>query len=211
MSACAVDTATDDNLKQTVHLITAGILAMPLDVTFTLTDSDLEHFQAIIDKAREAAGVTLSRGEIENQARSLISEARSGDLPEFIAERVEQLNIVLSMINDEEWRLTDEEIEAVLNALAYFSEAEDLIPDSIPGLGFLDDAIYVEIVLKELANEISLYTEFCTFRKAEETRLKARGQDIKVGREEWLADKRAALHAKMRKRRRRGGVHMRLF
>ena len=130
---------------------------MPLDVTFTLTDNDLSHFQAIIDKAREAAGVTLPREEIEKQARSLIDEARSGELPEFIAERVEQLDIVLNMINDEEWQLTAEEIEAVLNALAYFSEAEDLIPDSIPGLGFLDDAIYVEIVLKELANEINLY------------------------------------------------------
>jgi uncharacterized membrane protein YkvA (DUF1232 family) len=184
---------------------------MPLDVTFTLTDNDLDHFQGIIDKAREAAGVTLSRAEIEDQARSLIDEARAGELPEFIAERVEQLDVVLNMINDEEWRLTDEEIKAVLNALAYFSEAEDLIPDSIPGLGFLDDAIYVEIVLKELANEISLYREFCSFREYEESRRKARGEDVKVGREEWLADKRAALHAKMRKRRRRGGVHMRLF
>ncbi len=184
---------------------------MPLDVTFTLTDNDLEHFQAIIDKARESTGVTLSREEIESQAKGLIKEARSGELPEFIAERVEQLDVVLNMINDEEWRLTDEEIEAVLCALAYFSEAEDLIPDSIPGLGFLDDAIYVEIVLKELANEISLYREFCSFREYEESRRKARGEDTRVGREEWLADKRAALHAKMRKRRRRGGVHMRLF
>ena len=184
---------------------------MPLDVTFTLTDNDLAHFQAIIDKTRESAGAALSREEIENQARHLIDEARSGELPEFIAERVEQLDVVLRMINDEEWRLTDEEIQAVLNALAYFSESEDLIPDSIPGLGFLDDAIYVEIVLQELTTEISLYREFCTFREVEESRLKAHGQDIKVGREEWLADKRAALHAKMRKRRRRGGVHMRLF
>ena len=58
---------------------------MPLDVTFTLTDNDLDHFQGIIDKAREAAGVTLSRAEIEDQARSLIDEARAGELPEFIA------------------------------------------------------------------------------------------------------------------------------
>jgi uncharacterized membrane protein YkvA (DUF1232 family) len=184
---------------------------MPLDVTFTLTDNDLAHFQAIIDKSRESASVALSREEIEHQAKQLIEEARSGELPEFIAERVEQLDVVLRMINDEEWRLTDEEIQAVLNALAYFSEAEDLIPDSIPGLGFLDDAIYVEIVLQELTTEIGLYREFCTFREVQESRLQARGQDIKVGREEWLADKRAALHAKMRKRRRRGGVHMRLF
>jgi uncharacterized membrane protein YkvA (DUF1232 family) len=184
---------------------------MPLDITFTLTDSDLAHFQGLVDKAREDAGKAHSRADIEQQARSLIDEARTGELPEFIAARVEQLDIVLSMINDDEWQLSDEEIDAVLNALAYFSEADDIIPDDIPGLGFLDDAIYVEIVLKELANEIGLYREFCKFRATEEARREQRGEDIKVGREEWLADKRAALHAKMRKRRRQGGAYMRLF
>ncbi len=184
---------------------------MPLDITFTLTDSDLAHFQGIVDAARQNAGEKRSRADIEQQARSLIDEAKTGELPEFIAERVEQLDVVLAMINDDEWRLLDEEIEAVLSALAYFGDADDIIPDHIPGLGFLDDAIYVEIVLKELANEIKLYREFCDFRAAEEARRQARGEDIKVGREEWLADKRAALHAKMRKRRLRGGAYMRLF
>ena len=75
------------------------------------------------------------------------------------------------------------------------------LPDLDGPLGFLDDAIYAEIVLRELRNEISLYEEFCVYREAEEARRKARGEDVKVGRNEWLADKRAALHAKMRKRR----------
>ena len=56
-------------------------------------------------------------------------------------------------------------------------------------------------MLGELRNEISLYEEFCTFRDAEEARRKAQGEDVKIGREEWLADKRESLHAKMRKRR----------
>lgn len=184
---------------------------MPLDITFTLSDSDLQHFQAIVDEAREKVDSEERAAEIEQAARKLIDDSRAGSLPEFIADRVEKLDIVLRMINDEEWRLNDEERTAIINALAYFSEPDDIIPDNIPGLGFLDDAIYVEVVLDELRHEIHLYREFCEFREAEEGRRKARGEDVHVGREEWLADKRAALHAKMRKRRSRGGIRMRLF
>ena len=184
---------------------------MSLDVTFTLTDDDLARFQSIVDKSRHSKHDENTHAQIEAAARGLIDESRSGDLPQFIADRVEQLDVVLDMINDGEWQLEDKEREAILDALAYFCEAEDLIPDHVPGLGFLDDAIYVEVVLKELQHEIALYREFCSFREAEESRRKARGEDVKVGREAWLADKRAALHAKMRKRRMISEQRFRLF
>ena len=188
---------------------------MPLEITFTLSDDDLRHFQDVVDNARVAMDGQLTPDQIEVTAMKLINESSEADLPEFISERISTLGIVIDMINDAEWQLSDEERCRVLSALAYFCDPEDLIPDHVPGLGFLDDAIYVEIVLRELHNEVSLYQEFCAFRTAEETRRAARGDDVKVGREEWLADKRAALHAKMRKRRRvaggDGGWRMRLW
>jgi uncharacterized membrane protein YkvA (DUF1232 family) len=188
---------------------------MPLEIKFTLSDTDLERFQAFVDKARNAMDADQSADQIEAAARDLIRATRNDELPEFVAERMEKLDVVISMINDEEWQLSKAERHQVLGALAYLCEPEDLIPDDIPGIGYLDDAIYAEIVLSELHNEISLYQEFCDFRTAEEARRDKRGEDVKVGREEWLADKRTALHAKMRKRRllpgRRGNWRMRLW
>lgn len=174
---------------------------MPLDITFTLSDQDLEHFQAIVDKAKSAMEGGESNASIEAAARTLIADAQSTDLPEFIADRLSKLELVINMVSDQEWQLSEAERNRVLGALVYFCDPEDLIPDHIPGLGFLDDAIYVEIVIRELAAEIESYEEFCEFRDAEEARRKARGEDPHVEREEWLADKRAALHARMRKRR----------
>jgi uncharacterized membrane protein YkvA (DUF1232 family) len=178
---------------------------MPLDITFTLTDSDLDHFQAIVDKAKKAIEKDENAANIEAAARQLITDARSTDLPTFIDERLSKLEVVIDMVGDEEWQLSDEERRRVLGALVYFCDPEDLIPDHIPGLGFLDDAIYVELVIRELRAEIESYEEFVAFRAAEESRRAAAGEDTKVGREEWLADKRASLHARMRKRRRSGG------
>lgn len=178
---------------------------MPLDITFTLSDEDLERFQAIADTGRSAVKDDHTAAQIEQAARALIAEAHTGKLPDFISTRMAKLGIVIDMINDEEWRLSDEERRQILSVLAYLCDPEDLIPDHIPGLGFLDDAIYSEIVLKELSNEISLFQEFCTFRDAEEQRRAARGEDIQVNREDWLCEKRATLHAKMRSRRAGGG------
>lgn len=178
---------------------------MPLDVTFTLSDDDLKRFQSIVDKARSALEERGAARQIEDAARKLIREIDASDLPDFISSRMQKLGVVLDMINDDEWQLSDEERRQVLSALAYLVDSEDLIPDHVPGLGFLDDAIYAEIVISELRNEIEPYEEFCAFRKAEEARRKGRGEDVSVGREEWLADKRAALHARMRKRRQTPG------
>ena len=174
---------------------------MPLDITFTLSDQDLDHFQEIVDKAKSAMASEQSADQIEAAAKQLIVDASAGDLPDFIGERLAKLDIVINMVSDDEWQLSAEDRTRVLGALVYFCDPEDLIPDHIPGLGYLDDAIYTELVIRELAAEIDSYEEFCRFRAAEEKRRSDAGEDPHVGREEWLADKRAALHSKMRKRR----------
>jgi uncharacterized membrane protein YkvA (DUF1232 family) len=188
---------------------------MPLDITFTLSDSDLERFQAIIDQARESVQDESTAAEVEAAARALILETQKSELPEFIASRMIKLNVMINMINDEEWKLSDEDRKRVLSALAYLCNPDDLIPDHIPGLGFLDDAIYAEIIIREMRPEIELYMEFCDYRIAEEERRAARGEDIHINREEWLAEKRASLHANLRKRRAggagRGNWRLRFF
>jgi uncharacterized membrane protein YkvA (DUF1232 family) len=174
---------------------------MPLDITFTLSDQDLDHFQAIVNKAKSAMEETPSGEAIEAAAKQLIADAKEGSLPDFIGDRLAKLETIINMIGDDEWQLSDDDRTRVLGALVYFCDPEDLIPDHIPGLGFLDDAIYVELVIRELKAEIESYEEFCEFRTAEEKRRKAAGEDPHVEREQWLADKRATLHTRMRKRR----------
>lgn len=51
--------------------------------------------------------------------------------------------------------------ERVVVALSYFAEPQDLIPDNVPGLGFLDDALLAELVIEELEPDVAGYREFC--------------------------------------------------
>lgn len=188
---------------------------MPFDITITLSDEDLQRFQDSIDKGKLSVVNGQNAQAIEEKASELIALASTTDLPNFISDRILKLQILLNMIRDAEWKLADEEVQSIRGALYYFVDPDDLIPDHIPGIGFLDDAMYAEIVVQELKSEIKLYQEFCQFRIAEENRRRAHGIDPYVGREDWIADKRAILHARMRERRilRSGGrgLRMRIF
>lgn len=174
---------------------------MPLDIVITLSDEDLEKFQQSVDKGQVAVADAETAVKIEQAAGELIDKARSSDLPAFISERISKLQILLNMVTDDEWQLSEKERTSIIGALYYFVDPEDIIPDHIPGIGLLDDAMYAEIVIKELKIEIKMYQEFCQFRIAEENRRRNKGQDTHVGREDWIADKRAVLHSRMRERR----------
>jgi uncharacterized membrane protein YkvA (DUF1232 family) len=175
---------------------------MSLTITFELDDADIEHFMAMAREAQEAVGSSgIGPEEVRAGVRDLFSKAHETKLPDFISTRLRKLETLVDLVEDDEWQLPTEDNERVVKAIAYFADPEDLIPDRVPGIGFLDDAIMAELVVESLDGEITSYEEFCAFRSAEEKRRENQGLDPNVGREDWLADKRAVLHNRMRKRR----------
>ena len=173
----------------------------PLDITFTLSDRDLERFKKIVGKAKETSGDDQGQAEIEKAAYKIVDVAMNSDLPDFIAERLLQLKVLLEMMNDTEWGISEHEKSQIISAMAYFADPIDLIPDHIPGIGFLDDAMFVEIIIRELKDELDAYGEFCAFREAEEARLSAEGKDPDENRDDWLAPKRDELHSRIKEAR----------
>jgi len=171
---------------------------MTLRVVFELTDDDLRHFRLIMREARAAAAGSQPE-DIVAAAQQLLDDASTRNIPGFVRERFDALKTMIDMLSDHEWGLPDEDTARVLNALAYFAEPEDLIPDHIPGLGFLDDAIMIELVVRELRYELDAYKDFCEFRTDARSGVKARTTD--VTRDDWLAARRAELQDKMHRRR----------
>jgi uncharacterized membrane protein YkvA (DUF1232 family) len=184
---------------------------MSLRVSFELEESDLKHFRLIMREARKAAA-GVAPEDIVAAAEELLLLIGDTGAPVFVRERLEKLRLMIDMLTDIDWRLPHKEANRVLNALAYFAEPEDLIPDNIPGLGFLDDAIMIELVVRELKHEIEAYEDFRDFRARVKTE---NGRRAGVTREQWLESRRKELHTRMRRRRKRGGgtshKRMRLF
>jgi uncharacterized membrane protein YkvA (DUF1232 family) len=173
---------------------------MPLSISFELSDRDLAHFTKALESARASAG-SLSADKIIAAASALLIEANKIEVPDFIAERLDRLDALIAMSRDEGWHLPEEDRQRVLSALVYFADPADVIPDTVPVLGYFDDAIAIEMCVKELHFEIEAYDEFCEFRQGEAER---RGLDpATVGRADWLEARRDELVDRMHRRRNR--------
>ena len=178
---------------------------MPLQISFELSDKDLEHFRAEAQTAQQAVlEGRIDRDTVAIEARKIFMEStKATDLPEFISTRLAKLETLVDMVTDKEWQLPEEELNRVAGAMAYFAKPDDMIHDHIPGIGFLDDAIMVELMVENLQDDIDAYKEFCKFRTLEIEKRAKKGLPTDIGKEDWLADQRAVLHHRMRQRRNR--------
>lgn len=173
---------------------------MGLRISIDLNDDDLKHFRLIMREARKAAA-RLQPEEIVAAAETLLETVDHDKVPRFIYERLAKLQVMIDMLVDHEWRLPQKDTARVLNALAYFTDPEDLIPDHIPGLGYLDDAIMVELVVRDLKHEIEAYADFREYRDNCTTKKGIKSKTSDITREDWLSDRRKNLQVRMRRRR----------
>ncbi|MFT5277603.1 MAG: uncharacterized membrane protein YkvA (DUF1232 family) [Glaciecola sp.] len=175
---------------------------MSIKISFELSDTDLDHFRLMMKAAMQKAS-EYPPAEVLAKARVVCAEMEQANLPDFVKQRLNSLETLISALEDPEWQMPEDEKNEILTSLAYFTEPDDLVPDNIPGLGYVDDAIMIELVIQELSQDLDAYRQFCSFRKTEENR---RGEQANVNRDTWLAGKRSELRSGIRRNRNTGGT-----
>jgi uncharacterized membrane protein YkvA (DUF1232 family) len=139
-------------------------------VTFTLDEEDANYFRTLYRKAKKGAK-TADAEQIIKDAREIVAEVKkSKKTPKFVIEAISVLSDLTDLVVDEDYAAPQKVKEEVLAGVAYFSNPEDLIPDHIPGLGFLDDAIMVKFIEEEFRHELWGYRKFQKARDTSEQR-----------------------------------------
>jgi uncharacterized membrane protein YkvA (DUF1232 family) len=165
-----------------------------LKVSFTLGERDLRHFRREMARAMGRADPSRTE-EVTAAAVSLIERARLAKPPDYVCERFDRLEQIVQMSYDPEWGLPLPVRTRIFAALAYLTDPDDMIPDAVLGLGFLDDAIMIELVSQELRHELDGYLEFCDFRRNEERNVYH--PQGRISRDERMVAKRKALRARI--------------
>lgn len=82
----------------------------------------------------------------------------------LLQSRLDRLAELEAMRNDADWILEPAQMRRVELMLDYVARANDLIPDGVPVLGHLDDALLVELAWPVFAEDIEDYRDFCRYR-----------------------------------------------
>ncbi len=138
-----------------------------LAVSFELSERDLEYFRGRLARAREKHA-DAGEAAVIGAAKGLVPSLATATMPGFVRARIDVLLGLIAMLEDAAWKLEGEHRARIVSALTYFIEPDDLIPDRVPGVGYLDDAIMIELVAQDLAPEIDAYRDFLAFRAAHE-------------------------------------------
>ncbi|HUQ52533.1 MAG TPA: YkvA family protein, partial [Gammaproteobacteria bacterium] len=147
---------------------------MAVKIVLELDDKDLDYYRGVMDSIWKNAQ-KRSEKELMEGSRRLLKQATKAGAPEYVRSRLAELEALCAMLDDSEWPLEDDDRNRIRAALGYFALAKDMIPDKIPGLGFLDDALMADLVTRELKLELEGYEAFCEYRD-NETKLRGKAK-----------------------------------
>lgn len=75
---------------------------MTLTINFELQEQDLDYYRDMMQKT-QAAVRELDRSDVLHTARKLAGEVQD-QVPDFVASRLKQLEQLVNMVEDNDWR-----------------------------------------------------------------------------------------------------------
>lgn len=122
------------------------------DKQIQLTEEDKKRYQVEIDD------IDLDiKDQLLNDAPEIINGLlKKPDLTEFQVSLLKEITILYSILKTLP-NLEKNMQRKIMFALKYFEDRDDEIPDELPGIGLLDDAVVVHWIIEEIKQDYSQY------------------------------------------------------
>ena len=136
--------------------------------TVAINDDAMDDFNEALQEVA-ASAPSVHADQIASLARwlqTLPTDIAVATINQRMA-RVEQLR---RLLHDQDWHVSPEFAERARVLLDYLNRFDDLIPDDMPLIGHLDDALLVELSWEAFAGEVQDFLDFCRFRNEQRPR-----------------------------------------
>ena len=122
---------------------------MNISKIFELTDEDKAKYQLMIDK------IDLSKSSevIDTLNSKLDSLMDSKKLNSIETDLIKNVSVLLNIYQTYP-DLTDSIKRRIIFAISYFCNSDDDIPDIVPEIGYLDDAVVARWVIESIGKEL---------------------------------------------------------
>ena len=128
-------------------------------VSIDIDDQVKAHFNKFI----EEHGTNIDSDDVK-EALVKVAEVRASINDGYVIDQVGCLQMMLSMVEDKTWVIEDSNKEKINATIKYFIDDNDVIPDHIPGIGFVDDCIVIDGTMDAVEDEMMEYKDFCRAR-----------------------------------------------
>jgi hypothetical protein len=133
---------------------------------FHLTAASVDRFNAFLARlGRRAAPLDCDR--LATAARELRDRAAGASEPVCIVQRMKRLEAAAQMIHDNQWEPVDDAGDTAAMVIHYAKGRYQLLPNSLPTVGHLDEAIAVDAAWPSMQNEVAAFLDFCRIRSVE--------------------------------------------
>lgn len=134
--------------------------------TLEVTDAAIDRFNGLLGRLARSA-VRLDGDRVATAARELCQCTVATLPPACIRQRLLLVKAATTMVSDLAWGASDEARATVRIVAEYVASNDDLIPDAVPAVGRLDDAIVVDTAWPVIADEVESYLDFRRLRRIE--------------------------------------------
>ena len=143
--------------------------------------------------------------QIAGAARRVLRATMKGQDSAFIKSRLRRAGEIRAALEDAQWDIAPQQLGPMREIIDYIDDdAQALIPNSVPVVGLLDDAILVDAAMDTLRGELDDYADFCRYRTAEAASRGVATAEVRIERQRWYDDRQQELRLEQQLRRVRG-------